>query len=141
MLNDIGQFVGRYFQALGWLSIASMIISPIFFDALHIDLSFIFLFWAAPYLIKHHPTARSWAIGVCGFLLAGLVAIFVYATIAGTQGMTVTIGTRIESPSLWHVAAVNCVLAVLVGLPFALLLTPQARQEFQRPAETNAALR
>jgi hypothetical protein len=134
MLNDIGKFVGRYFQVLGSLSVASMIITPIFFDSVHIDLSFIFLFWAAAYLIKHHPTARKWTIGVCGFVLAGLVAMLVYAAIAGTQGMTVTLGRRIEHPSMWHVALVACVLAALVGFPFALLLTPQGRREFQRSA-------
>jgi hypothetical protein len=134
MLNDIGRFVGRYFQALAWLSIALMIIRPIFFDTLYIDVSFIFLFWAAAYLIKHHPTARKWTIGVCGLYLAALVAMFVYAAIAGTQRMTVLLGTRIEHPSLGQVAAVACLSAVLVGFPFALLLTPQARREFQPAA-------
>lgn len=134
MFDDIGKFVGRYFQALACVSIASMIITLIFFGALHIDFSFIFLFWAAAYLIKHTPTARKWTIGVCGFVLAGLVAIFVYAALGGTQHMTVALGTRIEDPSLWHVAAVTGVFAVLVGFPLALLLTPQARREFQRPA-------
>jgi len=134
MLNDIGRFVGRYFQALGCLSIASMILMPVFFKAAYIDLSFIFMFWAAAYLIKHHPTARRWTIGVCGFVLAGLVATLAYAAIAGTQDVILTLGRRIEHPSLGQLAAVVCALAVLIGFPSALLLTPQARREFQRPA-------
>ena len=136
MLFDIGRFVGRYFQTLAWLSIASMIIMPIFFGWLPIDISFIFLFWAAAYLIKHHPTARNWTIGVCAFVLMGLIAMFLYAALAGTQGMTVTLGTRFNHPSLWQVGAVVCVLSVLVAFPLALLLTPQARREFQRRAGT-----
>jgi hypothetical protein len=71
MPNDIGRFVARYLQVLACLSIVSMVATAIFFDALHIDFSFLLLFWAAEYLIQHNPKARRWTIGVCGGFVAG----------------------------------------------------------------------
>jgi len=132
-LNDMGKLVGRYFQALAWLSIASMVISPIFFSNLHIDISFILLFWAAGHLIRHNPTARTWTLRITGFIAAGIAIMLLYAAVAGTEGMTVSyFGTRIENPSIWQVAAVAGVLVVLVAIPIVLLLTPKARQEFSK---------
>jgi membrane associated rhomboid family serine protease len=132
MFKDIGKFVGRYFQGLACVSIASMLSEPIFFDAMHIDFSFLFLLLAAEYLIKHHPTARKWTIGACGFILVSLAGMFIYAATAGTQRMFVLVGKRIEHPSLLQVAAVTSLLGLVFGLPLILLLTPQARKEFQR---------
>jgi hypothetical protein len=130
MFNDIGKLVARYLQAFAWMSVAWMIISPIFFDSFHLDLSVIFLFWAAAYLMQHDPTARKWTIGVCAFALALVVGMFIYAAVAGTEGMTVTIGRRIDNPSLGQVAVVSLIFAALAGLPLVLLLTPKARREF-----------
>ena len=129
-LRDIGKFVGRYFQVLAWLSIASMIISPIFFDSFHIDFSFILLFWAAGHLIRHNPTARRWTVGITGVSAAAIALMLGYAAIAGTDGMTVTFGTRVEDPPFWMIAGVAGVLLVLLATPLCLLLTPKARQEF-----------
>ena len=134
-LKDVGKFVGRYFQVLAWLSIASMIVWPIFFDNLHIDLSFILFFWAASHLIRHHSTARKWTVGITGFTAATIALTLGYAAIAGTDGMTVSFGTRIEDPPFWMVAAVAGVLLILIAIPLGLLLTPQARQEFKATAE------
>lgn len=134
MFQDIGKFVGRYFQTLVWLDIASIVVNWIFFHTGYFDCSFMVLYWAAPYLIKHRPAARKWTIGVCGLLLAGLVAIFVYAVMGGTQGMFVELlGKKIEHPSLWQVGVVLSMVGVLVAIPLILLLTPQARREFQPP--------
>jgi hypothetical protein len=36
---DTGRFVARYLQVLAWVSSASMIAGPIFFDSLYIDVS------------------------------------------------------------------------------------------------------
>src|SRR5205807_2329131 len=122
MLNDVGKFVGRYLQVLACVAIASMIIEAIFFDRLFVDFSVIFLFWAAAYLIKHHPTAHKWTIGVCGYILACFVAALIYTVIAGTPEAVVLLGRRIERPLLWHFAAMDGALAVLVALPLVLLL-------------------
>ena len=129
-LSDIGKFVGRYFQVLAWLFIASMIISPIFFDRFHIDFSFILLFWAAGNLVRHNPSARKWTIGITGFSVAAIALMLVYAAIAGTDGMTVSFGARIEDPPFWMVAGVAGLLLVLIAIPTCLLLTPKARREF-----------
>lgn len=130
-LRDSGKFVGRYFQALAWLSIASMIVIPIFFDHIHIDLTFILLFWAAGHLIRHNSTARKWTLGLTGFCVATITLMLVYAMIAGTDEMTIRFGARIiENPSLWQVAGVAGVFIILAGLPLSLLLTPKAKREF-----------
>jgi hypothetical protein len=134
MPNDIGKFVGRYLQAVACLSIASMVVSAVFFDSLNVDFSVIFQFWAATYLIRHHPAARTWTIGVCTLVLLSLVALSVYAAIAGTDQITLWVGgAKIEHPAVLSVAALSGIMAVMVGLPLALLLTPQARRELRRP--------
>jgi hypothetical protein len=133
MFKDIGKFVGRYFQVLGCLSIASIIIGAILGNGLQLDLSFILFFWAGAYLIKHHPAARNWTIGLCGLVLIAALVLLLVALIAGAEHMYVTFfGTRIENPPLWVVAIVSSALLAIIGFPFALLLTPQARREFQR---------
>ena len=68
MPSDIGVFVGRYLQAVGLLSIASMILALIFFRSGYLDFSFIFYFWGGRHLVKHNPTARKWVIGTAAFL-------------------------------------------------------------------------
>jgi hypothetical protein len=64
---DTGRFVARYLQVLAWVSIASMIAGPIFFDSLYIDVSPFFLFWAASALKRRSPTARKWVLAVAVF--------------------------------------------------------------------------
>ena len=129
-LHDVGRFVGRYFQVLAWVSITWMVVSLIFFDRLHIDFSFILLFWAASHLTRHNPTARKWTIGLTGFCVGLMALLLLYAAIAGTDGMTVTLGRRIENPSFLHVAVVGAISLALLGIPLGLLLTPKARREF-----------
>jgi len=134
--NDIGKFVGRYFQVLAWLSIASMVISLIFFDKLNFDFTVILLFWVAHYLIRHNATARNWTIGITGFYVALIILTLLFASLAGTEGMTVTLdGRSIENPSIGQVATVAVPVFLLVGVPLGLLLTPKARREFGVVAE------
>ncbi|TWU12384.1 hypothetical protein CA54_12080 [Symmachiella macrocystis] len=135
--NDIGKFVGRYFQVLAWLSIISMIVSLIFFDyfVFEFDLRFTFifilLFWAAHHLIRHNATARNWTIGITGFYVALIILTLLFASLVGTEGMSVTLDGRIiENPSIGQVATVAMPVLLLVGMPLGLLLTPKARREF-----------
>ena len=115
-INDIGKFVGRYFQVLAWLSIASMVISPIFFDSLNFDFTFILLFWVAHHLIRHNATARNCTIGITGFYVALIILMLLNACLAGTESMRVTFGRRIiENPSFGQVATVAIALILLVG--------------------------
>ena len=103
---DTGRFVALYLQVLAWLSIASMIAAPIFLHSLRIDLSPIFLFWAASALKRRSPTARKWVLALTGLMLGVLVLMLLWAVVAGTKGMTVSFGFgRIENPALWQVAA------------------------------------
>jgi hypothetical protein len=128
---DTGRFVARYLQGLAWLSIASMIAGPIFFDSLHIDLSPILLCWAASALKRRSQTARKWVLALAGLTLVLLVIMLLWAAVAGTDGMTVSFGAgRIEDPALWQVAAVAVPIAVAVGVPFAVLMSERAGRQF-----------
>jgi len=131
---DIGRFVGRYLQVLAWVSIASMAVDPFFFDRLHIDLSFVFFFWAGACLIRHSPTARKWVIGISGLAIFASLAMALYAVTVGTDAMTVTIGRRIDDPPIGYVVGVVSFLVLSAGIPLALLLTRQARNEFTSDA-------
>lgn len=135
MPHDIGKFVGRYLQALACLSIASMFVSVVFLDSLNVDFSVILVFWAATYLIRHQPAARNWTIAFCCLILISLVVLAAYAAIAGTDRITIRMGgAKFEQPSMLTISILSGITALMVGLPLALLLTPQARREFQRPS-------
>lgn len=130
---DTGRFVARYLQALAWLLIAAMVAGPILFDSLRIDVTPIFLFWAASGLKRRSRTARKWVLAVAGLALVGLVVVLVRAAVAGTDGMTVSFGTvRIKDPQLWQVGAVAVSIALVVGLPFAVLMSDRAQRQFSR---------
>lgn len=129
---DTGHFVARYLQVFACLSIAAMIAEPIFFDSLHIDFSPIFLFWAASALKRRSSTARMWVLVLAGLTLGAIILTLAWATIAGTDGMTVSFGfARIKNPALWQVAAVAVSLAVVVGVPFAVLMSDRAWRQFR----------
>lgn len=129
-IHDVGRFVGRYFQILACLSMASMVIAPIFFDYWYFDFSFVLLLWAASHLIRHNPTARSITIWTCGLCVVAIVGILIYAGVLGADAITIRLGKPIENPSFFLIAVVAGIMLVAVGIPLALLLTPQARQEF-----------
>jgi hypothetical protein len=132
---DIGKFLGRYLQALACLSIGSMVVSAVLFDSLNVDFSVILVFWAAAYLIRHQPAARNWTIGFCSLILMTSIGLSVYAVIAGTDQITFRMGgIKFEHPAPLTISVISGITAVMVGLPLALLLTPQARREFQRSA-------
>lgn len=128
---DTGRFVASYFQILAGLSVASMILQPILYDSLRIDLTPIFLLWAASALKRHSPTARKWVIGITGLALAADAIMVISSLIFGTDHMTVSLGTRhIENPTLPQVALVAILLGILVGVPFFTLMSERARQQF-----------
>ena len=67
----------------------------------------------------------------------GLLALgFVYALVAGTEKMTVRLGSEIKNPSLAQVAAALAIFAVIIGTPVALLMTQRAKREFSSPPAT-----
>src|SRR2546425_1047667 len=89
---DTGRFLARYFQVLACLSIAWMIAAPIFFNSLDLDVSPIFMFWAASALRRHSPTARKWVLGVTGLPLAVGTLLFLSVAFFGAKGISVAPG-------------------------------------------------
>lgn len=132
MPRDIGKFVGRYFQSLAIVSIALMVLSAILLRFAYLDLTPIFLFWMAAYLIQHSSTARKWAIGVCALYVVTAAAVCMYGAFAGTGRIALMVGRdNILHPSMLAVVALSSITALIFGIPLALLLTPQGRREFQ----------
>src|SRR5687768_9008916 len=128
---DTGLFVARYMEVLAWISIASMIAGPIFFDTVRIDLSFLLLFWAASALKRHSAAARNWVLGISGLCLAVCLLMLIWAAAFGTEGMTVSLGgRRTTNPPLWQVLLVSVPIIVIAGLPFVVLNSRRARRQF-----------
>lgn len=109
-----------------------MAVRLMFFDSLHIDLTILFYFWAGASLIRHSPTVRKWVIGFSGLMVFASLALALWAVAVGTEGMTVTIGRTIDNPPVGYVIGVAIILTIVAGVPFVLLLTSQAREEFAR---------
>jgi hypothetical protein len=129
--KDVGLFVGRYFQVLGVLSLASSVLALILNDRFNVNLTFLLFFWVAGYLKRHNLTARKWTLRLTGAATLGAIAIFISNSFEGLRGTHWNfLGWEIENPTLSQTAAVAGALLVLCGLPFALLLTPQAAREF-----------
>ena len=63
--DRVRRFTGGYYRALGWLGVATMVVSiatAYWTDYLHFDLSFLIWFWLGNCLKMGKPTARKWAI-------------------------------------------------------------------------------
>ena len=129
MPRDIGKFVARYLQMLGWTSIVSMILEPILFGSVHLDFTFLFCFWAAKHLSEHNPITRKWVIGLTGLMLGVLSVALIHASVAGTDNVSVR-GFRIENLPLWYVVTGGGLSAIVIAVPFVLLLTARAKREF-----------
>jgi hypothetical protein len=98
--KDVGLFVGRYFQLLGWLVIGWMAVGLIFYDRFHLDLTFLLLFWAAVHLKKHNPTARKWTLRLAGFFIGFPAILLVHSALVGTDGIRISLGRPIENPTV-----------------------------------------
>jgi hypothetical protein len=128
---DTGRFVARYLQVLAWLSIASMIATPIIFKSLYIDLSFIFLFWAAGPLKRHSVKARMWVLTISGLYLAFCAVFLLKVAFFGTAGLTIRFaGRNIQTPPLWLVLLVAVPICAVVSVPLFVLLSARARRQF-----------
>ncbi len=194
--NDIGKFVGTYFQVLGWLIVGWMALTWMFYDRLEFNITFVLLFWAAAFLKRHSPTARIWTLWFVGLAIVVLACLIIYSATSGPRQVefglappfamltpwetacfvllfwgaatfrkhraTTRTATRwiaglaivifgccllysvigaprqismgLSAPSwrlmAWQIAGVWGLMLVVVGIPFGLLLTPQARREF-----------
>lgn len=138
---DNGRFVARYLQVLAWISIASMLAAPIFFDSFYLDLTFVFLFWGASALKRHSSRGRKWVLWISGLYMAIGVIGLLYAAVFGTVGMSISIGHRhIEHPAFWQLLIVAAPLLAIPAVPFLVLRTATARQQFEtRAGGSNAS--
>ena len=127
---DTGLFVARYLQALAILSVAWMVAGPIFFDTFNLDFSPIIFLWCASALKRHSSIARKLLLVISGFGLLLCMYLAVHALAFGTQHLTVHLGRPIHNPALWQVLLVSISVAVIVGVPFVVLLTARARRQF-----------
>lgn len=127
---DTGLFVARYLQALALLSVTWMIAGPILFDTFKLDLSpLVFLLFASA-LKRHSSTARKWLLVVGGFDLLLCLYLIVHALMFGTGNLTVHFAPPIRNPAMWQVFAISSAMAVIIGVPFFVLLSARARRQF-----------
>jgi hypothetical protein len=128
---DTGRFAAIYLRALGALDIVSMIVGWAFFDGCYLDLSFLFMFWAANALEQHSAVARRWVLGIGGLTLAISLFGLAYAAIHGTSGMTIRLGLKqIKDPPLWQVIGGGVAGISVEAVPLLVLLSPRARRQF-----------
>lgn len=129
---DTGLFVARYLQAFAILSVAWMIAGPIFFDSFELDLSPVVLLLFAFALQRHRPAARTWFLIFGGFGLLLCVYLIVHALVFGTQHLSVHLGRPIHNPALGQVFLASGTVGLVIGVPFAVLLSARARRQFAR---------
>jgi hypothetical protein len=129
---DTGLFVARYLQGAAFLSVLSMIADPIFFHTFTLDFSPIFWLWFASALKRHSPTARKLFLvfGAFGLCLCGYL--IVHAMVFGTSHLTVHFGKPIHNPALWQVIVMAATVAIIIGVPFVILLSARARRQFRQ---------
>ena len=73
------------------------------------------------------------------FGFGSAVAMVVWAVVAGTDGITVSFGNGpIKNPALWQVAAVVIPIALVIAVPFAVLMSERARRQFSGRTSTAA---
>ncbi|MEM6552442.1 MAG: hypothetical protein AAF750_10010 [Planctomycetota bacterium] len=133
--RDIAKFVSIYFWVLGYLGLASLIISLVMFmltqSALWFDFSFIIYLWAGSELGRRNLKARVWTIRLCIVVICLIVLMHVLGVFFGNSEWRVSIGVDIESPEYWQVLVVSALLLMLATIPLVLLLTPAARRQFE----------
>lgn len=128
--SDIGLVVGRYLQVLAALSLASMIVAPIF-GHFYFDFSFLLLFWAGAALVRRSRTARVILLPLFG-LICLMGTLMIAAVLArGTKGMTLNFGPLVASNPPVGLAICHLLLIVtLAGFPLYMLLTKEAVSQF-----------
>src|SRR4051812_14341140 len=120
---DTGRFVARYLQVLAWLSVVSMLVS-LLRGSLHINLSPVFLFWAAAGLKKHSPRARLWVIWLDVLMLVGAAALFLWIAVDGTAGTHLSLGPiRRDNPPLWLCALALVPFLIICAIPLVVLMS------------------
>jgi hypothetical protein len=129
-------FTGGYYRVLGWIGIASTVISVAtvyWTDYLHVDLSFIFWFWLGSSLKRGVPAARKWAIAifllVTAFLLLGLFV----------PGMKANFGDHEFDRSHPAFFVITGLIALIFAVPGLMLFGKRGRAAFAAKSQGEQA--
>ena len=129
--SDVGLVVGRYMQVLAALSLASVILAPIF-GHFYFDFSFILLFWAGAALVKRSRTARTILIPLFGLICVMGTLVIIFVLFRGTGGVTFNLGPMVLSnPPLGLAVSGLLLIITLAGFPLYMLLTKEAVSQFE----------
>ena len=126
-LNPIRNFTGTYYRILGWIGVASIIVSiatAFWTDFIHFDLSFVLWFWLGRCLKEGNPTARKWAIAQPLIFLPILVIGFF------TTKMKVSFGGLQFNSSELAYYLIATLIVVIFGIPGLVLMTKKGRAVF-----------
>lgn len=127
---DIGLIVGRYFQALGVLSLASMLFALVF-GQFYFDVSFVFLLWVGNALIRHSRVARTLTLIMVSLICIVGAAIIVAILVRGTKGVTTNFGPWVFTEPPIELAVCGLLIVItFAAFPLYMLLTKQAFAEF-----------
>jgi hypothetical protein len=128
---DTGRFAARYLQVLALLSIGSMLARAVFRDQFNLDLSFILLLWAASALKRRSQTARGFVLLFGGIGLAFCLFATIMMILSPRSGQRISFfGGLIKDAPLWMALSINFTVAVVIAIPFGVLLSPRAHRQF-----------
>lgn len=129
---DAGFLTACYLRIIGGLWILALLVELLNFGRFNLDLTPALLFWAAYNLSRHGNRTRKLIISLCILSLAVDLILLVVAVAVGTDQMEISFpGTTIRNPAVWQAALSALMIAVAVGVPLWLLLSPEARREFK----------
>ena len=123
--SAIPKFTGNYYIFLAWFSVVSMIIESVS-DGLHLDLTFIFMFWLGRSLKRCSNMARCWAI-----------VIFSIITVMFTLGLFVSdFKATFADVSYYKPNPIYYIITVGIWIVFAMpalpLLTKRGKEAFKK---------
>lgn len=121
------RFTGSYYQVLGWIGIASTVISIA--TAFHIDLSFILWFWLGSSLKKGVPAARKWAIAIF-LIVTALVVLGLFM-----PGMKASFGDHEFNRSHPAFFVITGLIVLVFAVPGIMLFGKRGRAAFTRKSQ------
>ena len=125
--NRIRLFTGNYYRVLGWVALATMVISvatAYWTDSLYLDFSFVLWFFMGTCLKEGRPTARKWAIAIFYVVTAFVILGYIISQANANFG-----AFEFERP---HPAffVISGLMWLIFALPAILLLSNRGRAEF-----------
>ena len=125
--NRIRLFTGNYYRVLGWVALATMVISvatAYWTDSLYLDFSFVLWFFMGTCLKEGRPAARKWAIAIFYVVTAFVIIGYIIPQVSANFG-----AFEFERP---HPAffVISGLMWLIFALPAILLLSSRGRAEF-----------